>query len=93
MIYPCFWTNYLSHSHSHSHSYNHNYNCNCNHSYVFLVFSPVFWAFTECIIFPFFYITLIVSFIHLFTNGIIVNCVYTVHEGLIFIAQEGQVAW
>ena len=41
-----------------------------------------------------FYTTsLIVSFTHLFTNGIIVNCFCTVQEGLMFTAQKEQVAW
>ena len=43
--------------------------------------------------FHFFYTTFIVSFTHLFTNVITVNCFCTVHEGLMFTAQEWQVAW
>ena len=59
------------------------------------LFSPVFLGLILRVSsFNFFYTTsLLVSFYHLFTNRIIVNCFCTVCEGLIFTAQEGQLAW
>ena len=58
------------------------------------LFSPVFLGLILRVLsFHVFYTIFNVSFTHLFTNGIIVNCFCTVHEGLMLTVQEGQVAW
>ena len=59
----------------------------------FLLFPVFLGLILRVSFFHFFYATLIVSFTHLFTNGIIVKCFCTVLEGLMFTAWEGQVAW
>ena len=60
--------------------------------WAFLFFSGILGLILRVAFRHFLYATLIVCFTHLFTNGITVKCFCTVHEGLMFTAQEGQVA-